>query len=77
MPCAEEMLREMAAYDLIGVQTAEDANNMNGCFEANNLPARAAHFPIGIDPEEFGEQAVRNVMAEEVQRLHAPCVDAS
>ncbi|BAT21047.1 alpha,alpha-trehalose-phosphate synthase (UDP-forming) [Asaia bogorensis] len=71
LPCAEEMLREMAAYDLIGVQTEEDARNMNGCFEANNLPNRAVHFPIGIDPVEFNEQAEQNVMAEEVQRLQA------
>ena len=71
LPCVEEILSEMAAYDLIGVQTQEDARKMTGCFEEVNLSCRAQHFPIGINPIEFGTQAKENVFAPEVQRLHA------
>ncbi|AOX20697.1 alpha,alpha-trehalose-phosphate synthase (UDP-forming) [Kozakia baliensis] len=69
LPCAAQLLHELTAYDLIGVQTEEDVRNLDGCFEICGLNKRAYHFPIGIDPAEFAEQAVQSVMAPEVKRL--------
>ena len=55
LPQGGDLLRALAAYDVIGMQTAEDAGNLNQNFAANGLEARAEAFPIGIDPEGFAE----------------------
>lgn len=69
LPCAAELIGDLAEFDLIGVQTEEDRENFNGCFSAIGLFTRVEHFPIGIAPEEFGAEARKNVNAPEVVRL--------
>ncbi|MBO1360905.1 trehalose-6-phosphate synthase [Acetobacter sacchari] len=71
LPPAEPILRSMQAYDLIGLQTEEDANNLRGCFEAEGLSGadRVRPFPIGIDPTQFGADARLAFAGKEVQRL--------
>ncbi|MEE8657613.1 Trehalose 6-phosphate synthase [Acetobacteraceae bacterium EV16G] len=69
LPCAGALLSALSEYDLIGVQTEEDRENFNSCFSATGLSTRVEHFPIGIAPEEFREEARRNVDAPEVVRL--------
>ncbi|MBB2198553.1 MAG: trehalose-6-phosphate synthase [Gluconacetobacter sp.] len=71
MPGAKLLLEDMQAYDLIGVQTEEDADNLNHAFRLNGLTERAGAFPIGIDPHEFREQAEESVRREEADRLRA------
>lgn len=69
LPCAAEFLRDMAEYDLIGVQTDEDAHNLRDCFEMFGHSKRAYAFPIGIDPTSFRQDAVDNIADTEVSRL--------
>ncbi|GAJ30722.1 alpha,alpha-trehalose-phosphate synthase (UDP-forming) [Acidomonas methanolica] len=69
LPCAEELLRAMAAYDLIGVQTDEDARNLGECYEVMGLDPTVRAFPIGIDPRGFEQEAKDNVGDPEVRRL--------
>lgn len=71
MPGARLLLEDMQAYDLIGVQTEEDADNLNHAFRQNGLAERAQAFPIGIDPHEFREQAEAGVRRDEAERLRA------
>jgi len=69
LPGADLLLRDMEAYDLIGVQTAEDVDNLNQSFSLNDINARAQAFAIGIDPVEFHAQAVRSAETADVRRL--------
>jgi trehalose 6-phosphate synthase len=71
MPGAELLLEDMQAYDRIGVQTEEDADNLNHAFRLNGLTERAQAFPIGIDPHEFRAQAEDSVLREEAARLRS------
>lgn len=71
LPCAAEFLTDMTSYDLIGVQTDEDAHNMSDCFHMCGLEKDVHAFPIGIDPKEFAEQAISSLETPEVNRLRA------
>ena len=60
------MLADLAAYDVIGVQTEDDAANLRGALEAAGQAEAAARvhaFPIGIEAEPFtvlAEKACRS-----------------
>ncbi len=69
LPRGQALLKSFAAYDVIGVQTEDDAENLNQCFARANMKARASAFPIGIDPESFAEAARKSVGTDEQQRL--------
>ena len=69
LPQGDALLRSFAAYDLIGVQTQDDADNLNQCFRRARIKARAEAFPIGIDPRNFREAAERADGTEEQTRL--------
>ncbi|GBQ90808.1 alpha,alpha-trehalose-phosphate synthase [Gluconacetobacter johannae DSM 13595] len=71
LPGAELLLEDLQAYDLIGVQTEEDADNLNQSFRVNGLTERARAFPIGIDPHEFRAQAETGAGSGEAERLRA------
>ncbi|MDT8870709.1 trehalose-6-phosphate synthase [Komagataeibacter rhaeticus] len=73
LPGAELLLEDMQAYDLVGVQTPEDAENLNHSLEANGLPARGQAFPIGIDPDEFRAQAEKACRARKWSGWKAAC----
>ncbi|MCI1438125.1 MAG: trehalose-6-phosphate synthase [Acetobacter indonesiensis] len=69
LPGAERLMRNMHAYDVIGLQTEDDARNMNDGFSVCGVEARAQVFPIGIDPESFAELARDGLEHAEVLRL--------
>jgi len=69
LPVLGELLHDMAAYDLVGVQTKEDALNLDGCFAMCGVEKRAQAFAIGIDPQEFREQAEKNTHTDDARRL--------
>ncbi len=57
LPQGEDLLADFGAYDVLGVQTEEDAENLNEALARRGLPARAASFPIGIEPDTFAAEA--------------------
>lgn len=69
LPEADALLRAMQAYDVIGLQTEDDARNMNDGFSIVGVKARAEVFPIGIDPDSFAKQAEEGLSNPDVQRL--------
>ncbi|GAN54555.1 alpha,alpha-trehalose-phosphate synthase (UDP-forming) [Tanticharoenia sakaeratensis] len=69
LPIADELLHEMTAYDLVGVQTEEDAINLDGCFAACGVQVKARAFAIGIDPDGFLEQAETAVKSHDGRTL--------
>jgi trehalose 6-phosphate synthase len=71
MPRAEDLLRAMGAYDLIGLQTRPDAVHLNESLTPLGLAPRAAAFAIGIDPVSFAADAARAATGQEVRRLAA------
>ena len=69
LPGADLLLKDLGDYDLIGVQTEQDAGNMNGALAAIGIEAEARAFPIGIDPKSFARQATRGETSKEIGRL--------
>jgi trehalose 6-phosphate synthase len=65
LPRAEVLLGALAEYDLVGVQTEEDAGHLNAAL----AEPRGRAFPIGIDPESFAAAARHAAEGAEVQRL--------
>ncbi|GBQ28292.1 alpha,alpha-trehalose-phosphate synthase [Acetobacter estunensis NRIC 0472] len=77
LPPATALLHDMQAYDLIGVQTDEDAGNLRENLKAAgyNHPARVVACPIGIDPIKFGETAAKAYEGEPIKRLRGSLHD--
>ncbi len=69
MPGADLLLRDLAAYDLIGVQTEQDAANLRGALQAVGVEKPVGAFPIGIDPDSFARQAARGENTKEMGRF--------
>lgn len=82
VPHHRELVEAMLAYDLIGFQTEDDYENFlsyvqsdlelavqDGVVTSRYGAARAAVFPIGIDPEKFAQQAAKAVLHPDVSRL--------
>jgi trehalose 6-phosphate synthase len=77
LPRSEELLADLAAYDLIGVQTEQDAANLRGALAASGHAAAAARVevhPIGIDADAFAQLAERAVATPETVRLRQSLV---
>jgi trehalose 6-phosphate synthase len=77
LPGAERLLRDLGRYDVIGVQTPDDADNLNGCLQAVGMEVRAQAFPIGIDPKSFAKDAVSGGRSAEVKRFDEALRDRS
>jgi trehalose 6-phosphate synthase len=84
LPNHGEIVRAMLAYDLIGVQTEEDQQNLadylryelglrgNGeTFATERATVRLASFPVGIDAEKFAARATKAAAGPEVSRLRS------
>jgi trehalose 6-phosphate synthase len=84
LPGSKDLMSAIRSYDLIGVQTARDADNLrrNLQDELGGAPTAAAGagpghsprigtFPIGIDVEEFQQVATRSGSARLVQQTRA------
>jgi trehalose 6-phosphate synthase len=82
VPHHRELVEAMLAYDLIGFQTSDDCENFlgylrsdlglrieNGMVTSPYGRSRIAVFPIGIDPEQFAQQAARAASHPDVSRL--------
>ena len=69
LPQGEKLLRSLSAYDVIGMQTRDDAAHLNAALERAGVDARAEAFPIGIDPDEFAAAARRAGHTAETERL--------
>lgn len=69
LPEAAVLMRALRAYDVIGVQTEDDARNMNEAFAVLGIPARARVFPIGIDPDSFAACASEGQGLPQLRRL--------
>jgi len=85
LPGAAGLLRALLAHDLIGVQTARDAEGLKDCLrqglglpvgadgvaKAGGRRVRIAVHPVGIDTAGFARLAARAAKREEAQRLAA------
>jgi trehalose 6-phosphate synthase len=84
LPCYPQILRGLAAYDVVGFQTDRDLWSFQDCLtqpeiggvvhddgtiEVFGCRFRAEVFPIGIDVEECQRVAVENASRKQVQRL--------
>jgi trehalose 6-phosphate synthase len=72
LPRSEELLASLAAYDIIGMQTEEDAENVRDALIHAGHPeaaSRVGAFPIGIDAAGFTAAAERASDAPETARL--------
>jgi trehalose 6-phosphate synthase len=72
LPKASTILEAMGAHDVIGVQTADDAENLCAalatCGEAS-AASRVAAYPIGIDTVGFSNLAARRFRTQAVTQL--------
>jgi len=82
LPNHDELSASLAAYDLVGLQTADDVANLlayytreakgivgpHGAVQACGRSFRVQAFPVGIDTEEFARFAQRPASAS-VERL--------
>jgi trehalose 6-phosphate synthase len=71
LPQGETLLGDFGAYDVLGVQTDEDAANLNDLLQRAGLPVRAGSYPIGIDPDAFAAEARAAAAGPEGERLRA------
>ena len=69
LPGAGLLIRAMAAYDLVGLQTEEDRGHLDQSLRAEAVTATTAAFPIGIDPDEFAKQAAKASRGTDLVRL--------
>jgi trehalose 6-phosphate synthase len=83
LPNHEWLIPQLAAYDLVGLQTENDATNLaryleNECklrkrgeflYEAANRTVRLGAFPIGIETSEFNRLARRSVRSPLVRSV--------
>jgi trehalose 6-phosphate synthase len=60
---------------VVGVQVAEDAENLNALFHGLDISTRASAFPVGIDPEALSKAARRAENGPEVTRLAESLAD--
>ena len=69
LPGADLLLADLDAYDVVGVQTEQDATNMNQSLAELDVGVRAQAFPIGIDPVAFAKQALKGEASKDMARL--------
>jgi trehalose 6-phosphate synthase len=69
LPDGDALVRDIGTYDVLGVQTEEDARHLNEVLAVHGQVPRARAFPIGIEPEAFAATARKAMAGKEVQRL--------
>ncbi|RYI86292.1 MAG: trehalose-6-phosphate synthase, partial [Acetobacteraceae bacterium] len=72
LPKSDELLADLAAYDVIGVQTEDDAANLRGALIAVGEAAaaeRVTAFPVGIDAEAFRKLAETALSRADTRRF--------
>jgi trehalose 6-phosphate synthase len=80
LPPAGELLDDLAAYDVTGLQTERDRRNFLDCLlelgsaepdVSSRVMKRAVAIPVGIDGHAFQKLARKVEMSEEVTRLRS------
>ncbi len=71
LPGGGALVHAMGAYDVIGVQTDQDRDQLDEQLAASGVERRAQTFPIGIDPAEFARQADKAERRPEGRRMRA------
>ncbi|WP_149535550.1 alpha,alpha-trehalose-phosphate synthase (UDP-forming) [Siccirubricoccus phaeus] len=77
MPRGAELVADLAAYDVIGVQTEEDAGNLRAALAnigQKAAAARVAAFPIGIEADSFARAAAKSASGIETARFRQSLV---
>jgi trehalose 6-phosphate synthase len=77
LPRADELLADLASYDVIGVQTPDDAANLREALHRvgeEEAALRVGVFPAGIDAPGFAAMAERAARGQEAERLRASIV---
>lgn len=83
LPVHETIIQNLTAYDVVGFQTAHDADNFASCLERDAIGGRAGNgwleaygrrfrfgaFPIGIDTRAFADLARKSMQAAPVRRF--------
>lgn len=76
LPPADELAADLAAYDVVGFQTAEDRDNFLGCArkilpndQRAHAVAASVALPVGIDSKAFARMAKTSRMTAESRRL--------
>ncbi len=69
LPGGDALLRAMQGYDVIGVQTDQDRDQLNAALAELGVTARAETFPIGIEPGEFARDALQALRRSEAKRM--------
>ena len=83
LPNHEWLIPQLSAYDLVGLQTENDATNLaryletechlekrgGNTFQANGRTVQIGVFPIGIETAEFSELAAKSVRSAVVQNV--------
>ncbi len=69
LPQADALLADFAAYDLIGVQTRQDAGFLSEMLDARGISPRIGVFPAGIDAERQARTARQQAQGPEARRL--------
>jgi trehalose 6-phosphate synthase len=69
LPQADALLRDLAAYSLLGVQTDQDRDHLCAALAEALVRARVETFPIGIDAAAFAADAARAAHGPEARRL--------
>jgi trehalose 6-phosphate synthase len=69
LPRWEQLIQTLSAYDVIGVQTPQDAVHINQAMAAAAVTPRAEAFPVGINPQAFAALARRAAAGRDAERL--------
>ncbi len=77
LPQGAALLADFDAYDVLGMQTADDAENINVMLAEAGHGVRAACFPIGIDPDSFAAEARTAAVGPEAERLRGSLAQRS
>ncbi|MBW8271418.1 alpha,alpha-trehalose-phosphate synthase (UDP-forming) [Caldovatus aquaticus] len=80
LPRSEELLADLTAYDVIGVQTEEDAGHLREALQRaghDEAARRVGTWPAGIDAAGFAAMARRAAAGPEAERLRASLVGRS
>jgi trehalose 6-phosphate synthase len=71
LPRREAVLQDLAAADLVGLQTEQDAAHLSAAIAEIGLEAEIGHFPVGINATEFARAAAAADEKPDVARLRA------
>ena len=77
LPRSAELLADLAAYDVIGLQTEDDAAHLRAALAAeghSEAAGRVSAFPIGIEAAAFAKLAAGAVEKQEMARFRRSIV---